>query len=294
MRTGHKDESETIRNKTVTVDRGVAPLSSQPRLVDARQVEFGQGMVDDACLDGEQVRVKGQVPRTVCKVEGNADAMANTAVDIKRLVKSFCGKTTLHNILVHRCLPDPCPSSTGSPQSAACPERYPSEGFRAYYKIAKMSVQLTITFKHSFRTMLTAVLVHPALLHLSNFLDYMQHISSSSHKSSQVESQLKETLPKCDVGTKFFVSGHSKKVLLPLGRNDAVRQPERLDRVSEGELLCGHFCFPLSWTYARVLSFFNMLRESKETLVGWGPSFVAPDRPDQVRAVQSAGRRSTA
>ena len=27
---------------------------------------------------------------------------------------------------------------------------------------------------------------------------------------------------------------------------------------------------------------FNMLRESKETLVGWGPSFVAPDRPDQV------------
>ena len=76
-------------------------------------------------------------------------------------------------------------------------------------KIAKMSVQLTITFKHSFRTMLTAVLVHPALLHLSNFLDYMQHISSSSHKSSQVESQLKETLPEYDVGTKFFVSGHS-------------------------------------------------------------------------------------
>ena len=133
VRTGHKDESETIRNKTVTVDRGVAPLSSQPRLVDARQVEFGQGMVDDACLDGEQVRVKGQVPRTVCKVEG-ADAMASTAVDIKRLVKSFCGKTTLHNILVHRCLPDPCPSSTGSPQSAACPERCSSEGFRAYYK----------------------------------------------------------------------------------------------------------------------------------------------------------------
>ena len=75
-------------------------------------------------------------------------------------------------------------------------------------KIAKMSVQLTITFKHSFRAMLTAVL-HPALLHLSNFLDYMQHISSSSPKSSQVESQLKETLPEYDVGTKFFVSGHS-------------------------------------------------------------------------------------
>ena len=37
-----------------------------------------------------------------------------------------------------------------------------------------------------------------------------------------------------------------------------------------------------------------MLGELKEALVGWGPSFVAPDRPDQVRAVQSAGRRSTA
>ena len=86
--------------------------------------------------------------------------------------KSFCGKTTPRNILVHVCLPDPCLSPVLDwLSSVGCVSKtLPCGLLRGFVpttsKITKMLVQLT-------------------------------------------ELQSKQTLSKYDVGTKFFVSGHS-------------------------------------------------------------------------------------
>ena len=65
------------------------------------------------------------------------------------------------------------------------------------------------------------------------------------------------------------------KVLL---RNGAVRQPERLDRASEAATVSSFADIFISRSPGLMPEdfCFNMMRESKETLVGWGPSFEGP------------------
>lgn len=152
--------------------------SSQPRLLEARQVhdEFGQGVVNDASPDGKQIRVKGKahgqyVCSRVTPMPWSTRPLTIVAGCPVGYCKSFCGKTTPRNILVHVCLPDPCLSPVLDwLSSAGCVSKtLPCGLLRGFVpttsKITKMSVQLTITVKYSLRIVLTAVL-HPASVDL--------------------------------------------------------------------------------------------------------------------------------